>query len=430
VNGKAMRKPTFSLLVITVFGFGYCLWKITKSPTPNEALLLSLFMTVLSVLASWIISRYYAKASYEDSLKVFARKAAEKVNNLSNELDRLSGFLEKALDEDEFGSPSEELLAKSIRFEDAVHLITALRSFNDTSLSDWRSIIGDELSKQKEEEQKEQLKREDRLREIVERLDHIENESIQLYDPTEKRESERLRTEFALLHAEMRRLASQVGGVQLSRPKRAAFAASCPRCGEVVEYTHNVKKVPTKGVECSSCGARLYSQSTGENSVLKERKPIPEVIQCPNCRCESIENIDPLFGTNCEFECPTCHKNLRAVRTKKGFNVKVSGPGHPLMADSLAVSTTSGKPVDFSESLLENVRALMGPQPWPKGKSSEVRIALGVSKFSIDCAIERLISEGVFKPQYDGVLYEPIQHHSQGAIEPTERHRLDNDLNE
>ncbi len=416
-----MRKPTFTLLATTVLGFGYCLWKITKSPTANEALLLSLFMTVLSVLASWIVSRYYAKTSYEDSLKVFARKAAEKVNNLSNELDRLSAFLEKALDEDEFGSPSEELLAKSIRFEDAIHLITALRSFNDTSLSDWRSIIGDELSKQKEEEQREQQKREDRMREIIERIDHIENESVQLTDLTEKQESERLRTEIALLHAEMRRLASQLGGVQLGRPKRAAFAAACPRCGELVEYTHNVKKVPTKRVECSNCGARLYSQSTGEDSVLKERKPIPELIQCPNCECESTENVDPLPGTMREFECPGCHNKLRAVRTRKGLNVKISGPEVPPRTSSVPVPITSGKPVDLNESLLENVKALMGPQPWPKGKSSEVRVALGTSKFVIDCAIERLISEGVFKPQYDGVLYAPIQDRSKEAIEPMEQ---------
>jgi ABC-type antimicrobial peptide transport system permease subunit len=78
------RLPGTVVLIATTLGLGYCLWKITQSPTPNEALLLSLFMTVLSVLASWIVSRYYAKASYEDNLKVFALKAAEKVTNLSS----------------------------------------------------------------------------------------------------------------------------------------------------------------------------------------------------------------------------------------------------------------------------------------------------------------------------------------------------------
>ena len=72
-----------------------------------------------------------------------------------------------------------------------------------TSLSDWRSIIGDELLKQREEEQKEQQKREDRMREIVERIDHIESESIPSTDLTEKQESEKLRTEIALLHGEL-----------------------------------------------------------------------------------------------------------------------------------------------------------------------------------------------------------------------------------
>src|SRR4051794_17024159 len=122
---KETRSPAVVILIGTVLGVGFCLWKITQSPTANESLLLSLFMTLLSVLASWIVSRFYAKASYEDNLKVFALKAAEKVTNLSTQLDRLSAFLQKAIDEDDFNSPTEELLAKSIRFEDAIHLITA-----------------------------------------------------------------------------------------------------------------------------------------------------------------------------------------------------------------------------------------------------------------------------------------------------------------
>jgi hypothetical protein len=82
--------------------------------------------------------------------------------------------------------------------------------------------------------------------------------------------------------------------------------------------------------------------------------------------------------------------------------------------------------VDLPESLLENVKALMGPQPWPKGKSSEVRAALGSSKFTIDCAIERLISKGVFKPQYDGVLYAPIQDPSEETGGTTGQQRSGN----
>ncbi len=319
------RRPALIVLFTCLLGLGFCLWKITQSPTPNEALLHSLFMTVLSVLASWKVSRHYAKTSYEGSLKVFALKAAEKVNNLSNELNRLSTFLLKALDEDEFSSPSEELLAKSIRFEDAVHLITALRSFNDTSLSDWRSIIGSELSEQKKAELEEQEKREDRMREIVERIDHIEHESTQSADLTEREDRERLRTEIAVLRAEMRLLASQVGGVQLRVPKRQTFKGTCPTCGGLVEYTHNAKKVSTKRVDCGNCGARLYAQSDGEDSVLKERTPLREPISCPNCGHESIQPIDPLPGTLHEFECPGCYEKLRAVRTKKGINVKALG---------------------------------------------------------------------------------------------------------
>jgi rubrerythrin len=405
---KVTRSPAIIILVATLVGLGFCLWKITQNPAPNEALLLSLFMTVLSVLASWIISRHYAKASYEDNLKVFALKAAEKVNNLSNELNRLSAFLQKALEDDDFASPTEELATKTVRFEDAIHLITALKSFNDTSLSDWRSIIGQELSEQREAELEAQEEREDRLREIVERLDHVEAESAQSVDLKEKLEGERLRKELAVLRADMRVLASQVGGVQIKVPKRKKFERPCPICGNVVEYIQNAKNLNTKGVECTGCGSRLYAQSEAGDSVLMERKNVRESLQCPSCGTITAQDIDPLFGTMHEYVCFGCHAPLRAVRTRKGFNIKIVNSEAQSGTDIGLTSAVLSKPMELTDSLLEKVTHLMGPQPWPKGRSSEVRAELGVSKFVLDCAIERLISRGVFKPQFNGVLYAPI----------------------
>ncbi len=408
------RSPRIILLIATILGLGYCLWKITHGATPNEALLLSLFMTVLSVMASWIVSRYYAKASYEDNLKVFALKAAEKVTNLSNELNRLSAFLQKALEEDDFTSPSEELLAKSIRFEDAIHLITALRSVNDTSLSDWRGIIGNELSKQREAQLEEQEEREDRLREIMERIEHIEHESTQTVGLQEMQERERLRTELAMLRGDMRLLASQVGGVQLRATKRKTFERPCPHCSAVIEYSHNTKNLTTKKVDCPHCNARLYAQSDGTESVLRERNPIPESLACPACGTVEAQNIDPLYGTMHEYECGRCHAWLRAVRSRKGIHLRVVTPiaanaqiDIGPFAGTLPLAS-QGKPADLSEEMLERIAELMGPQPWPKGKSQEVRTKLGLTRLAIDGAIDRLISQGVFRPQVDGILYAPM----------------------
>ncbi len=97
------RWLTGTLIVVLLAGITICLWRITTAaPTPNEALLLSLFLTFLSILGSWIVSRYYSESSYNKSLRVFALKAAEKVTNLSNELDRLSAFIQQELKDNEY----------------------------------------------------------------------------------------------------------------------------------------------------------------------------------------------------------------------------------------------------------------------------------------------------------------------------------------
>lgn len=401
------KTPAVVILVATVLGIGYCLWKITQSPTANEALLLSLFMTLLSILASWIISRYYAKASYEDNLKIFAFKAAEKVTNLSNELDRLSTFLQKALDEDDFNSPNDELLAKTIRFEDAIHLITALKSVNDTSLSDWKGIIGDELLAQREATRKNQEEREERLSSIMEKMMHIEQESTEASGIQEREERDRLRSELSAIRGDIKGLAFQVGGVPLRiSQKRKVVEKSCPRCGQLIQFQQGKGIATKKKVECPKCNARLYSQFDGLEIHLKERNPLPETLVCPSCNHVQEVNLDPLPGTMLEYECVKCQVPLRAVRSKREVQVRIRTGGisfsKPDDIDFLHLPTTV-----VPEVLLESVATEMGPQPWAVGKSHEVRLKLALNRSTIDFAIRQLIAKGVFMPQINGILYTP-----------------------
>ena len=75
------------LLLGVVVGIGVCFWRIVSgNTTDNEALLLSLILTIISILGSWIVSSFYSEYTFSKSLRTFALKASEKVNNLSNEL--------------------------------------------------------------------------------------------------------------------------------------------------------------------------------------------------------------------------------------------------------------------------------------------------------------------------------------------------------
>lgn len=91
------------------------------------------------------------KEFHQANLRTYALKAAEKVNNLSNELNLLSVYLQQELDSADYDSTDEELLAKEERLESAIHIINTLKSVNDTALSDWEGVIGDELDQQRVE---------------------------------------------------------------------------------------------------------------------------------------------------------------------------------------------------------------------------------------------------------------------------------------
>lgn len=201
---------TGALIVVLVVGIVACLWRITQSaPTQNEALLLSLFLTLLSIIASWVVSRYYSESSYNKSLRIFALKAAEKVTNLSNELDRLIVFIQEELKDEEYDSHAEALLAKNLRFEGAIHIINTLKSVNDRSLSDWQGVIGEEISAQREV----QVEREETLRELLERLDSLQHATLDSTQSHHDEEREHLFSEVASIRNELRFLASRVSGV-------------------------------------------------------------------------------------------------------------------------------------------------------------------------------------------------------------------------
>src|SRR5437867_1365888 len=149
----------FRTILFFVFAAGIimCIYLIARAElTSRESAMLGILVTILSVLASWLVTHFYSSSQYEsaivevrdeyrNNLRTYALKAAEKVNNLSNELNKLSIYLEEELNYTDYRSSDEELLAKEERIESAIHLIRTLKSVNDTALSDWEGVIGEEL---------------------------------------------------------------------------------------------------------------------------------------------------------------------------------------------------------------------------------------------------------------------------------------------
>ena len=110
----------------------------TGDLTIRETGLLSTLLTVLSIIATLIVAHIYSqstyrkaleevKDTYQSNIKTYALNAAEKVNNLSNQLSSLSAYLQEDLDQTEFESVNETLRSREERIESSIQIINMLR---------------------------------------------------------------------------------------------------------------------------------------------------------------------------------------------------------------------------------------------------------------------------------------------------------------
>jgi hypothetical protein len=350
------------------------------------------------MLGSWVVSRVYAEESFSANLRVFALKASEKVNNLSNELDRLSGYLQRELDESDYNSPSEELLAKELKMEGAIHMLGTLKSVNDGSLSDWQGVIDKELSEQREQ----QVEREEELKELVERVEALYTAQADDDDSGQRQLEAAMRAEINKIRGDLRVLTSQVGGTPVRRAKsqRQKVDLICPSCSESVTFHQKLKPNSVKAVTCTHCDAALISQLSGEGFVLRLRQPVIEPVVCPVCSTAVKVSVDPLPGTATKAVCSACSAPLRVVRSQRGMSVR------PIVA-ALAGGTT----ITLTDEILQLVREAMPSQPWPTGAAKEVAARLGLPLRLVSHAVQELIRRGDFALQIEGRLYHEAAQH-------------------
>jgi hypothetical protein len=384
------RWPSLVLVATVLLGILVCLYLIvTRTLSPSANLSITLFLAVLSMIGSWAASRFYSELSYRRNLRIFALKAAEKVNNLSNELDRLSAFLQQELADTDSTALSEAVLSRDLRIEGAIHIIGTLKSVNDGALSDWQGVIGEELEAQKEE-------REEREQDLRDLVDQVESLSLRVSGASNERDNATA-VLLAKVESDLRMLTAQVSGVPVKRPKpfRQEVSTTCPKCLRPLEYKQKARAGSYKQLNCSSCGSKLFSEFKDGNYVLKINAPVLEGITCPNCGDGFSSELSLIPGQGSATFCPGCGMGLRLVRTKGGVSVKLSAP-QPIQSTDVV-----------DEALLERVRAAAPPQPWPQGTQRRIAEELGVATNLVGKAIRELMVRGVFKAQVDGKLFVP-----------------------
>ena len=296
--------------------------------------MLGILLTICSSLAGWMVTHIYAASQMHDaieevqersqaSLKTYALKASEKVNNLSNELNRLAVFLEQQLNDPVPEDVDLALSDREQRLEAAIHIIRTLKSVNDTSLSDWEGVIGDELHEQRIEK----LEKEQQLQALVGRVETmIENQRQDLLG--NQGMAADLQHELQLVKEELRLALSQLSGTTLSpkplRPsKKQKVEKPCPACDNIVVFQQKPTATSFKALQCKACGTKLISRYRPDDGfVLQLREPKEESAPCPHCGEEVNAMLDVTPGSVAISECKACHHFARFSRTISGVNIK------------------------------------------------------------------------------------------------------------
>jgi hypothetical protein len=389
----------FSLLFAAIVSGVFCLWSINHgAPTAKESLLLAFILTICTTIASLLITQYYAEKSSRRELHTFAKKAAEKVTNLSKQMDVLSASLQQELDDSDYESPKEALLARDMTVESTIRMLGTLKSVNDGSLSDWQGVIGQEITAQRQEREKQ----EGDLRVIVERLGALGADATKSNGGNREGEDDegRLRNEVDEIKRDVRVLAAQVGGVPVRRAKarstKEEIRRNCPNCNASIVYRQRAKPNSFKLVECPQCMKHLYSRFGETGFVLMENKEEALEIQCPGCDSKLPVQLGFALGSSKDVQCAECSRAVQTRRQPGGVSVAFVDAAHVVAS------------VAISEDLLQKVTEAMPPQPWPDGAAGVAAKAIGIPKSTMSSAISELIRRGVFRVQVDGQLYAPI----------------------
>jgi hypothetical protein len=401
-----MKHVLFRQFIIAILAIGIlgCLIYISRAQLDNQsAALVSIILTLLSIVASYIASQYFAekghkealeevKAQHVDNLKTYAINAAEKVDNLSKELHRLTNFLEDEL-EKEYDDVLQGFRSRTEKIDSAIHIVETLKSVNDTSLSDWRGVIPEEL----EEKDEEQLERETELKELIDRV-----EDLTLMNAKAKKEGETIVTDrIDELRQQLIDVSRRIDGVRI-RPKKASniplqesVSTPCPNCKKEITYRQRPMKTSFKAVMCPACGEKYTARwHTDKGFVLEPNVLKEENIGCPACENLFQAQVPSLVYSTVQTTCPKCNAILKITRNTKDIKAKRTS------APKSAVAYP-----ELSEEIIQEVQKAMPPQPWPKGTHKNVIETLGTSREVFNRAVQELIRRGVFHPQVDGKIY-------------------------
>lgn len=379
-----------------------------KNLTVNESTLLSVLLTILSIIGSWIVASFFAKntqkqaieevkTEYLNNLRTYALNAAEKVNNLSNELTKLGLYLKSNLDNDE-ESDEYALHSKMERIESAIHIVNTLKSVNDTSLSDWKGVIGEELEEREEEKEE----REERLLELTGKIENIVNSQ------TENRIGPN--SELAQIKNQLDQLSKTISPSinirsNISNSRKVKIDQNCPNCSTKLSYYQREKPNSRKSLKCPACDKRSLSTYLIKSKEFKLtlEAPILESFDCPWCSNKQNKEISDIPYTKEIIVCDNCNDRIKVIR-KLDMSLGIGTFG-----TSRKEKEDPPESIEITPELLDKVEKELPEQPWPKFIHKEVAERIGISHRTSMRCISELINLQRANPQINGVVYVPAK---------------------
>lgn len=280
----------------------------------REYLFLSILLTVLAIAASWFGTSLASRASsdqmrqslrdeYSENLRTYALKAAEKVQNLSSEIERIIEHVQEPLSN---GEPGNIRLAQE-KLKTIAIMLETIKSVNNTALSDWRGIIKDELEKQEEIQAD--------IDNIYRKLEALEE--IQFGSPAQVQLGEQLSVpgiDLEDIDRDIKVYASQSPiPVRFPKKRRIETLVTCPMCRSENATKINLRSGYKKIVKCQTCSFFFSISVDPELNIKTEKvKSKKESIKCMLCDGE-ITVVYPIWPGYCfQPQCPSCHSKIRA----------------------------------------------------------------------------------------------------------------------
>lgn len=392
-HDKPSTKPGVVPILVTLglmAGILIALWIAgNRELTSTESVLLGILLSSASMLASWLVTHLYSQMSLRDTIKQatdsntenirsLGVRAAEKVLNLSNELQRLVDSLTTALEdaEDMEGIKQPTMLLRE-RILSAIHNLETLKSMNDTFLSDWRSVIGAEIERQHVLENQiesltNELHKQIRERALI-RANVVSPDDLAAIQSRIEETEQRLTEKISALPFKVH--------PKSTKPRKEDIIAPCASCDTQMGIRLRLRKGAKKLIKCATCDNYSLVRVLDDGELDVVHIPMYEYTGvCPMCSSEITEQVPDHAGATVSTTCESCDVQLLLSKSSGGANLRIP----------------KGSRREMPQKLVDAVHDRLPQRPWPTHIHKSIATELGVSNSVATKIIGNLIEQGHF----------------------------------